>query len=290
MKPFSVCIIGSSGIAPLYWAWRKRSFPLASTFSLKFYTGGGAAFSEMAYQDGVFAPTSDRLKDRFAVTAGEETEIVVAKYDAFVIYGLGIGIYPLLSIFSRVGTVDHWPYGYAEQLVSKSCLQRILRAKLARTQSFKLMTHLRKAFKGPLIILPAPLLPEPCFDEKGVRAPYVGDGEFLQRLSAELTEAVHSSLADFNLDIIWQDESTLGRPGTSKAEFGFRAMNFKGSESADCNKHMNEDFGALALTTLFERLNELSAGRVLEAPPARRTAVREMHIGLNSPLALSGNA
>ena len=264
MKPYSVCLIGSSHTNGLFQAWKNRTFPVGRDFSLTFFAAAGGRLRSLRHENGILISEDDRARDMLVRTSGGKDRIVASEYDAIVIYAFGLRFADdMLEFCRRYGTAEHQKYGPIETLLSGDCFAASATAILAQSGAIEYLASLRTVYRSPILVCPTPLPPSEVIEEEFSESRF-SEPVFLCSVLGRFTHAVSSLCAKHGGEVVWQDESTIESPCFTKDAFGLGSTGFTGKQREGYNKHLNEDFGALALGGLLARLDELSGGRVLQ--------------------------
>jgi hypothetical protein len=265
MKPYAVCLIGSSHTSALFHAWKNRPFSVQRDFSLTFFAAAGKRLGSLRLDDGVLLPEEERVREMFVRTSGGKDRIVPADYDAIVIYAFGLRFADDVLEFCRnYGTAEHEKHGPVETLLSADCFASAIATLLSERGAVKYLADIRAIYDRPLLICPTPLPPRDVLREN-FSEPRFSEPLYLSSVLSVFTSAAESLCAKHGGEIVWQDERTIDRPCFTKETFSLGSTGFSGRQREGYNKHLNENYGALELARLLERLNELSDGRVLKA-------------------------
>ncbi len=262
MKPFSLCAIGNSHAATYHTAWKNGIAQDLPHLSLTFFAANGSDLEHLAFEDGAFTARDDKLAGQFATTSGGRQSAAVGDYDAFLLIGLGVRV-NIRRLIEGFGTVEHRRWGQVETLISRGCFTAMTEAVLNDNQAFWLLDRIREAGPQPALILPTPYRSDVeaswTFLRKHRR---LADAAFRAKLIAEVEEIGAALVGRHGGEILWQDESTIGVAGFSKAEYAQNPERL-GSAAVDDGMHMNEAYGRIMLTRALERLDAMSGGRVL---------------------------
>lgn len=275
MSAYAVCVLGNSHSAALNMAWKNRLAPTMPNISTTFFAAKSQMLRHLVSKDGTLIAGDDGLAESFAGTSGGLSRVEIARYDAFVLAGLGVRI-ALSSLCQEHGTVDHLKWGAVENLVSVSCFRAMLAAGLSDNLAFWLLDRIRESGSAaPVLICPTPLYSDVELERPFLRKhPHLSDRKFRASVMAEGKAIALELAARHGGEMVWQDDATIASPGYTKREYTRAALKLV-KEPIDDGKHMNEDYGAIVLTNALRRLDELSGGRVLGAVvpfPARKTS------------------
>ncbi|HEX4861610.1 MAG TPA: hypothetical protein VFV07_10265 [Rhizomicrobium sp.] len=262
MKPFSLCAIGNSHAATYHTAWKNAFARDLPHLTLTFFAANGSDLEHLAFEDGAFVARDEKLAAQLALTSGGAQRIAIQDYDAFLLIGLGVRI-NIRRLIEGFGTVEHRRWGEVETLISRACFTAMTQAVLNDNQAFRLLDRIRETGTQPALVLPTPYRSDAeagwTFLRKHRR---LADSAFRAKLIAQVEEIGTALVRRYGAEILWQDESTLGAPGFSKAEYAQNPERL-GSTAVDDGMHMNEAYGRIMLTRALARLDEMSGGRVL---------------------------
>lgn len=272
MKDLSICVIGNSHAAAIKQAWSNRTPGSAGGVSLTFFCAKAVLMRSMELRGGALVPTDPALADMFRYTSGGHDRIEIARYDAFILIGLGFR-FSLIQICDNCGTIEHTKWGPIETIVSKACFNAMIQSHL-ESMALDLMADIRKCTDRPILICPTPFRTEEDLRENLVRRnPRLAEPEFCAALMDDV-EAIGSALvARHNGEVVWQDENTVSLPGFTQREFSFGAVRFSegDAEAGDADgMHMNEDYGRIMLAAALARLDAPAelGGAARPVPPA----------------------
>jgi hypothetical protein len=178
---------------------------------------------------------------------------------------------PVLSLFAEYGSVEDRKWGPVSHLISTGCLAAALHARMsgAGASTVKLLEQIRSVSRAPAIVCPMPFRSEAAFARSDLaRHPRLSQPEYLARLAQEHRSVSAGLCAARDGDFLPQHRSTLAMPCFTKAEFALGGSSWGERKGAgkvrQDDRHMNDRFGAIALTHILRRLDELSGGAVLE--------------------------
>jgi hypothetical protein len=264
---YTVCLIGNSHLAALAQAWRNGAAAARGDLSMVFFGSQAGTARSMALKGGTIAPRSATAIEAFRRSSGGKGEIVVADYDAFVLYGMGFRFSDVLPTLADYGTVGELQWGPVQHLVSESCRDAMLRASIGRASALSALRQIRSLSSAPVLLCPMPFRAESWFRRSKLAAnPRLSNTEFLDSLVHRFVTAASEICAECGGEFVPQDESTCALPGFTKVEFSVDGDTWKVRGRAD-DKHMNARYGAIALTGILQRLDALSGGRVLQRNP-----------------------
>lgn len=263
MKDYSICVIGNSHAAALNMAWKKRLAPVTSGVSFTFFAAMSQHLRQLEFEDGVLSPATRELSDKLAATSGGRTRIKLSQYDAFVLAGLGVRI-ALPALCEDHGIVDHLKWGPVKYLVSRNCFDAMIRTAFADNLAFDLLDIVRKVSKRPVLICPTPYRTETDLEKPSLRDHRrLRDAKFRGLVVENAMRVADDVAARRKGEVLWQEESTIGTPGYTKAEFARGALRLE--KTGDDGMHMNEDFGYLTVVAILRKLDEMTNGDVLGA-------------------------
>ncbi len=270
MKTYAICVLGNSHTAALKRAWEKYAPAVAEGVSLTFFAAANAQLESLAFRDGMLVPLNSEIEAKLRLTSGGKNRIEIARYDAFILVSLGFGI-NVTKLCGDLGIAEHLKWGTAEHLLSRACFTAVIEAFLERCMAVQMTDRIRAISDGPVLVCPTPFLPESAARVLEMSEdPRFGNPGFLASTVALCREAAATLMARHRAEVVWQDDSTLARPGLTKPEFSINAarLNTENESPGEDERHMNENYGHLVLMRAFERLDALSGGRVLAAARA----------------------
>jgi hypothetical protein len=258
MKPFSVCILGSSHLGALKQAWDKGA-PVSPALSVDFFGATGWRLEDLRYENGALRPQSDKLRKFMKRTSGGKESIVIDSYDAFVLYGLALDFRELLRFCRDYGTFAHRKWGAVANLLSESCFSASIETWIGASNCMDYLAQIRTLHQKPVLVCPRPLPPESFYQTLRDGPPRLLEPEFLALLFAEFRAQVLRLCGKFGGETCWQDDATLASPGATRNSFSLPPR----SSDKEHNVHMNAQFGHLMMMKILERLDEISRGRAL---------------------------
>lgn len=271
MAGYSICLIGNSHLAALAQAWRKSRLGARPDVSLVSFGMRAGADWNFILQNGALVPPDQEGRDAFQRSSGRPDGIAIRDYECFVIYALGFQMSPVLSLFAEYGSVEDRKWGPVSHLISTGCLAAALHARMsgAGASTVKLLEQIRSVSRAPAIVCPMPFRSEAAFARSDLaRHPRLSQPEYLARLAQEHRSVSAGLCAARDGDFLPQHRSTLAMPCFTKAEFALGGSSWGERKGAgkvrQDDRHMNDRFGAIALTHILRRLDELSGGAVLE--------------------------
>jgi hypothetical protein len=274
-KSYSLCIIGNSHVAAIKQAWTNRAPAVASDFSLTFFSAQNKYMARLKLEGRVLVPDSEFLERKLSFTSDGISRIEVDSYDVFVFIGSGFCV-DVEKICDDGSTIAGLKFGL-KNLVSRACFAAVVEARLRETLLVELVEKVSALSKAPVLLATAPYLSENALGDDTLRDdPRFRDHEFLTEIVAIGRAAAQRVAAQLGAEIIWQDDSTVGIPGFTKAEFGLNPVRFAmrgGKSPVTDRRHGNEDYGFLVLMKILRRLDELSGGRVLVDAHQRKRIV-----------------
>src|SRR5438045_737495 len=254
---YSICVIGNSHTAALYYAWKNCRPAVAPGVSLTFFAAQTSHLQYLTFTNTSLIPDEPELARRLSYTSGGRYCIEIGAYDAFILVGLGVR--PDVSVLcEQYGWTDHLRWGGVATLVSKTCFDEILAASLTQNLAFHLLDTIRSASSAPVLISPVPFHVEQPQPTDGLKSE--ARRETIVRL---VMEAGSTFARDRGGEILWQDEATIASPGVTKTKFSRNGLILQDKSPTDDGRHMNEKFGYIALMALLGRLDEISGGHVL---------------------------
>jgi hypothetical protein len=279
VKPYSVCFLGNSHTGAFKTAWTNRAPAVAPGFELRFFAAANFNLENLLCENGKLIPGFGDVAEKFRITSGGLDTIDIAAYDAIVLIGAEFGIHTQ-EWCDTIGTVRHLQSGPVRQLVSKECFTALIETALEESLAMSLVDKIRSMSDLPILICPKPFLSESTLDRKEIRRnPKLADHALLGEVAAEAKAVAEAVAGQRQVEILWQDPSTIGIPGFTRAELGIDAAHLhKRKEGAPEQKpdgrHMNEEFGFVSLMDVLRRLDEISGGRVLDAQQRSSNVVR----------------
>jgi hypothetical protein len=262
-----VCIIGNSHVAALKLAWTNGASELHRGLALSFFSAQNYMLDQIEREGRTLAPQRRDAAEKLRFTSGGLDRIEIDRYDAIVLVASGFGI-DIPKLRSQCGTPAHEDFSRVEQLVSTACFDAVLEATFESSRAIALIDMIREVAPDKTVVLAA--------------APYMsarlldGNDELHMREPAALRELVARAraigervAAERGCPVIWQDKSTVAKPGFTHRAFNRDAARFSLRDGwtlkeAD-DKHGNEAYGRLVLAAVL--------GRLETAPPVplRRT-------------------
>jgi hypothetical protein len=226
----------------------------------------------LSVKDRALVAPGSLLEGKLAQTSGGKSSIDADAYDAFVMVGNGFGV-DVPKLLEGMGIAEHLQWGPVDNLVSHACFGASARATLESCTAIILADMLRTIFDGPMLMLAAPFRPQKVLDTPELRDDRrLSDRKALDIVVAQTIAAASVIWFARNIELFWQDASTGGLPGFTREEFWKVPSERDVKLGREDMRHMNEEYGLMALRSLFHRLDELSNGRVL-ARVAPRTAL-----------------
>lgn len=279
MKPYSVCILGSSHLGALKEAWTK-GIAVSPELSVTFFGATGWRLEDLHYREGALVPQNDTLRRYLKRTSGGKERIVIDSYDAFVLYGVALDFRELLRFCSDNGTLAQRKWGAAPNLLSESCFAAAIESWIAGSNCADYLARIRLDHDKPVLLCPRPLPPESYYDTLRDGPPRLFDPDFLAVLVAEFREQVSRLCRKYGGEECWQDDETFAWPGATRNGFGLAPR----ASDRQHNVHMNEAFGRLMMMKILRRLDDLSGGRALAAQAWPRAADASPAAGLRAQL------
>jgi hypothetical protein len=264
MAGYSVCFIGNSHLAAVAQGWRKDRARARDDVSLVFFGSRAGSVRKMELRDGVIAPTVQDAIEAFQRSSGGKSEIVLADYDAFVLYGMGFKFSSVLPVLADYGTAADLQWGAVKHVISEDLLETILRRVIEHGSALRVLEQIRQASQAPALLCPMPFAPETEFPASALaKHPRLSNPEFLGRIAQRFTGTAAAMCGERGAEFLPQDESTTSLPGFTKAEFSIAGSKWKGERQPASEKHMNDRYGSIMLGRIFSRLDAISGGRVL---------------------------
>jgi hypothetical protein len=120
----SICVVGNSHAACFKRAWEQ----LKSEFRdvcLTFFAHRGAELSALEARGSLLVPTNPGLQDAIRHTSGGRSEIDPSIYDAMLLVGLNVRLYPIGSRHASDGLVRQWLSDYVPTSVAADVLGKL---------------------------------------------------------------------------------------------------------------------------------------------------------------------
>jgi hypothetical protein len=274
----SLCLIGNSHVAAIKQAWTNRKPAVADGVSLAFFSASVILLEQFKLEGAALVAYDEELIEKIRYTSDGLEQIDLARYDAFILFGMGFG----LDIPKCCEGVDlatgarSVPEG---ELLSRAAFAAALEANLEDTYATRLVDQIKSVADKPVLLCGAPFLSERVLNEEedlAAQARY-RDVEFLETVVGLAKAAGGRLAARHGCELLWQPASTVGVPGFTKREYGIGPARFamRGNKPPPADRrHGNEDYGFIMLTLALERMNAMTGGRVLPAGAGRDSTVR----------------
>jgi hypothetical protein len=249
-----VCIIGNSHIAAL-----KAGLPDVSLgdVEITFFGAPGECLNDMMLEDGImFAPTEE-LRRIVRITAGDQGDLRIRDFDAFVVIGLEFGVLPVLRTYRTHRADSHVFRIGAQQIVSDRCFDQTVYDLLNESPAVKLVRRLRSVTDRPILLCEQAAPSESIADFAGWWRQLADSAdadalrELVERTIARLPLSAGVSVAP-------QPEETLVRPILTAQEFSVGSVRLTPSvqdQHPDTDyAHMNATYGALVMRDALRRI------------------------------------
>lgn len=236
-----IALLGNSHAAALKLAWPAVASSLAG-LRVTFFASRGTKLDSLAIADGTLASKVDSISKDIAFTSGGLDRIVLADFDLFVLYGLGLR-----------GTLDR-PDGvfYSESLLAQACVGQ------SKSVGLNLLTKIRSVSSAPVFVGHEPL-PSAVTVESPAPERYLDD---IRRANRVVFEPLDATLLP-------QPVATLSGSRCTRTEYsiGSRRLDVGDEISNELHgvhdrKHMNAEFGRPWLLSLINALKERAASPV----------------------------
>jgi hypothetical protein len=261
----SVCLLGSSHTGAIKQAWSNRCEAGTVDWSVTFFAARGGQMQGLQCANGVVAPDTEEVRIMFERTSGGHSQVILERYDAVVIYAIGLAFQTILTLSAEWGTVAHLQQGTEGCLVSSACFAALVRDCVVRSGAIRLLEQIRATYSRPVVVCITPLPPYGLFDEtRCYRPSRFSNPDYLTDLYEQFRATVDSECEARGGAVVWQDECTIHPPCFTKAEFSFGSPSNGGKIREAYTKHMNEDFGAIMLESIFRRLEQIAPRRTAE--------------------------
>ena len=270
MKSYSVCVLGNSHTGAIKSAWTNRAPSVAPGFALRFFAASNFNLENLICENGALVPKFNDSAEKFRITSGGLDTIDIARYDAIVLIGAEFGI-NTQELCGTQGTIRHLEAGPVSQLLSKACYAATIETALENSLAVSLIDRIRSISDLPVLICPKPFLSESSLTKKEIRRnPRLGDHVLFAAVVAQAKAIAEVIAKRHRVEVLWQNDSTIGIPGFTRAELGIDAARLSKrekntSEHKPDGRHMNEEFGFISLMDVLRRLDEISGGCVLDA-------------------------
>jgi hypothetical protein len=218
-----ICVLGNSHVASL-----KQGLDTMgpSDIAWDFFAAPARTLAGLERKGHKLVATTETLKKTIAYTSGGKTEIDIAAYDAFLVYGLRL----------RMPVV--------EQRLSSAVQRQVCIDTLARTLNLRTFSLVRQATQAPIYVGHDPQ--EARTGEIATAAPGLAYGEVYEIMKAEILSR-RASLIRQPQETFHDDWFTKERfsEGSTRLDIGRDPANPFHDE--DDNKHMNGDYGRIWL-------------------------------------------
>jgi len=264
VKRFSLCVLGNSHTAAIKHAWERQPPRVADGFEMQFFAAAQKQLDKLAFKDGQFEAGSEQLRRKFFQTSSSHAPVDIAAYDGFLLVGLGFDI-DVTNWGGSVSTPEEARWEEVRELVSDACFREIARYRLLGTLAVRFARDIRRASRAPMLLAAVPFPSELAMNTKRAqKLPQLREDGYLGPFIARCKDAAEELMAEMDCGIVWQDASTLARPGFTRKEFNVNGAVFsERGDDPDDLEHMNADFGLLTLNNVLARLEALAPGRIL---------------------------
>jgi hypothetical protein len=254
MTPIRLCFIGNSHSVAWKNAWQGAGAKLHAKYAAVFFASRGRVLQDLRFEGSEIVAGSDEMRRYFEYTSGGMSRIRCGDYDAFVLIGLDTFPNWLLRQL-RAGTFAHSLLAPIEQLISEDCFRELTLARLRR--NIEPFRPLRGITQAPILFAARPFPGEAMLDASGY-APFKGERgrAYGASLVASYRAAFDDAATEMQAGVLWQPDSTLARPGFTKAEFVTGAAQFLagGARKEANDTHMNDAFGAVMIGEMLRKL------------------------------------
>lgn len=224
-----ICVLGNSHVASLKLGLEKMP-AVRKNVSMDFFASRASALGALRLENNRLVPTNDNLARSIAHTSGGKSEVALADYDAFLVYGLGFRL-PVI-----------------QAQLSSAVSRQVCRDTLVQALNFRMCSMVRQATDKPVYVghdpqeAPGPKTPEVsrCLPYEAVHDLMRGE---LSREGVHLVAQPRQTFADR-----WFTKPEFSA-GSTRLDIGDAKSNELHSEVD--NKHMNGDFGRIWLETFF---------------------------------------
>ena len=234
----NVCVIGNSHVGALKGAWNSLS-SIHREINITFFASRGNSLSDLFYENGKLASSSDRVAEFLSYTSGGKREIVLEDYDTFLLYGIGAVPY-------RV------PSGFYSQAVLAQAIQDFYEDRLF----FQIFRSIRKGSDSKIVIGHTPLRSGPDIAEDSATA------EELSDYRKSISTINENLFLPKNGEFLTQPAETISRGGRythTKFTRGSERLAINEKQSGLSHPdgdygHMNDDYGKVYLDKLLKKI------------------------------------
>lgn len=229
-----ICVLGNSHVASLKLGLEKLPAE-CKNLEMVFFASRGGGMQGLRLEEDRLLPTGEGLTKSIAHTSGGKTEVVLAEYDAFLVYGLGFRL-PL--------TAGH---------LSAAVKRQLSRDTLASSINFRLCSLLREATDKPVYVGHDPQ------EAAGRRHP-----DLAAHLPYEAVYAMaREDLARHDVQLLTQPKQTFAdtwftipsySAGSVRLDIGDERSNTLHDDTD--SKHMNGEFGRVWLEGLLAAVRD----------------------------------
>ncbi|MCC2634641.1 MAG: hypothetical protein K0S48_2527 [Ramlibacter sp.] len=224
-----ICVLGNSHVASLKLGLEKMP-DARKNVSMDFFASRASALGALRLENNRLVPTNDNLARSIAHTSGGKSEVVLADYDAFLVYGLGFRL-PVM-----------------QAQLSSAVQRQICRDTLVQALNFRMCSMVRQATDKPVYVGHDPQ------EAEGRKSP-----ELSRSLPYEAVyDMMRSELFRDDVRLVAQPRQTFANSWFTKPEFsaGSTRLDIGDAKSNELhseadNKHMNGDFGRIWLESFF---------------------------------------
>jgi hypothetical protein len=251
-----ICVLGNSHLAAFKLGWEQIAQATPGV-TVDFFGLGRNTFRHTALQEGAIVPTKPELVEKMRLFSGGHDRIEPARYGAFVITGLVVGLPRVLRFLSGHGIAGE--VADRPQIVSYEMFQDAFDAEINATPMPHLVDMIRQVSQGPIINFMRPLRSAVILEEDKRRKafyeaqiasgdmPYAAD--LLDRLMTPHLKGAMVALRQ-------PEETTVGGVLTDK-RFSVGSTRLRDESEAhdeDDISHMNGDYGAICMTQVLDVL------------------------------------
>ncbi len=151
-----IACIGNSHVAAFKLGWDLLQ-PSYDDVSLHFFCGAANSMKKLALKDGGISPVNDDLRAMFKAYSGREE--ITADYDAYILIGMGFGIVPLMSIFSKHVPPHLYKNNRDHHLISSHMYAEAIKYATSSSTAMFVLDLVKKIAPSdaPIILCPNPL-------------------------------------------------------------------------------------------------------------------------------------
>ncbi len=267
-----ICLLGNSHAASLIAAWRGAP-DLTGVAQMQLVVQSGKGPRDIIVQNGDLSAGTPELKQVLA-QFGTSGPVALRDFDAIVITGCGLSIFPLVSMF-RHHTVWGWPSSDkvlarlmrdedsppARQMISQPCADAALGEIMSQTLAVDLAQRIRAQVGIPIFLIPQPRPAQKLLshNRKGAgfnRLLRIGDAPKVSALFDTALAELANGLGDTT--VLYQPPETIEQYLTTQNAYTDQAQrlaNLERKQRQEDILHANGEYGALVLQQLRDRLN-----------------------------------